>query len=255
MKKKTYLIFAIAIVGLISLSAVAAVTPASTANKDVSNDIAASWWWWGGNDDTTNDLNWQYLEPGDFVILGTEGSFFDYLIPGDYSHAVMYCGTVQPGEQIWDRDNHEWMAVGTPYVIHSTKSDNAGNGLGYSTWEEAVNNHAEFARSLEVDGVSTAEKQECVDFLKGELDDPTGQDVGPKYDWGWLYKQWDADTMNYMSWVRGYYCSEAVWAAYWHCHGIQLDPDGFGWSWSTTWGVSPDDLMDDGDSSTIEYND
>mgnify|MGYP006278779183 CR=1 FL=1 len=251
MKRKTYLILAIGIVGLISLSAVSAITPATTANDNVSSS-----WWWGGSDDTTNNLSYQELEPGDWVILGTSGTFFDFIIPGEYGHSVMFCGFVDYYGQIWDRDNNEWMAAGTPYVIHSTKSDEAGNGLGYSTWENAVNNHAEFARSLEVPYLSASQKQQAVNFLKSELDGGwDGTPVGPKYDWGWTCKQVDADDSNGLSGVKGYYCSEAVWAAYKGALGIDLDPDGDSWSWSTAYGVSPDDLMNDGDSSTIAYDD
>lgn len=84
--------------------------------------------------DGVNSLSYVGLVPGDIILLGTDDTIFDYLIPGEFSHTEIFCGFVQSGEWIWDRDNHEWMAPGTPYVIHSTKSDNAGNGLGYSTW-------------------------------------------------------------------------------------------------------------------------
>ncbi|MFW9932082.1 MAG: hypothetical protein ACFFDR_05435, partial [Candidatus Thorarchaeota archaeon] len=93
--------------------------------------------------DGVNQVSYSGCLPGDIIILGTPGSFFDYLIPGDYSHTVIYCGLVQQGEQIWDRTNKVWMSVGTPYCIHSTKSDVQGNGLGYDTWYTAVNAHAE----------------------------------------------------------------------------------------------------------------
>ncbi|TFF97061.1 MAG: hypothetical protein EU547_05350 [Promethearchaeota archaeon] len=251
MKRKTYLILAIGIVGLISLSAVAAITPATTSSDDIGSS-----WWWGGDDDTTNNLPYSNLEPGDWVILGTSGTFFDFIIPGDYGHSVMFCGYVQSGQYIWDRDAHEWMAAGTPYVIHSTKSSEAGNGLGYSKFTTAVNDHAEFARSLEVSYLASWQKDDAVYFLKNELDGGwDGYPVGPKYDWGWTCKQVDADEPNGLSGVRGYYCSEAVWAAYKGTYGIDLDPDGDSWSWSTAYGVSPDDLMNDGDSTTIQYDD
>jgi hypothetical protein len=99
--------------------------------------------------DGTNTVSTANLLPGDIIVLGTSGTFFDYLIPGTYSHSELYCGVVQSGESIWDRDHHVWMAVGTPYVIHSTKSDNAGNGVGYSTFADAVNAHADNILVLE----------------------------------------------------------------------------------------------------------
>ncbi|MHA1642355.1 MAG: YiiX/YebB-like N1pC/P60 family cysteine hydrolase [Promethearchaeota archaeon] len=196
--------------------------------------------------DGVNYVSPDNLLPGDIIVLGTPGSFFDYLIPGEYSHSELYCGVVQPGELIWDRDNHEWMAPGTPYVIHSTKSSNAGNGLGYSTFEEAVNNHAEdvlILRVLKPNGqlLSASERQAVVDWAKSRLEGGTdGYPVGPDYDINWFSKD---------VYGENYYCSELVWAAYMAVLGIDLDSE------TSTFdiGVSPDDLWHSQYTSVIAY--
>ncbi|MBS7287819.1 MAG: hypothetical protein KIH01_03505 [Candidatus Freyarchaeota archaeon] len=193
----------------------------------------------------TNQLSPEGCLPGDIILLGTPGSFFDYLIPGRFQHTVIYCGQVKPGEQIWDRTNKRWMPVGTHYVIHSTKSSEQGNGLGYDTWEVAVNAHAGEAVVLRVfkpGGVplTASERQAIVNFLKSQLaGGPDGYPVGPAYDWGWTSKQVLASEPNPVSGVSGYYCSEAAWAAYKYVLGIDLDSETspFGL------GVSPDDLL------------
>ncbi|MHA1629021.1 MAG: hypothetical protein ACTSXO_07870 [Candidatus Heimdallarchaeota archaeon] len=205
-------------------------------------------------DDGKNSLSYNGLVPGDIILLGTAGSFFDYLIPGEFSHTEIFAGFVQPGEQIWDRDQHCWMPVGTPYVIHSTKSDNAGNGLGYSTWLEGVNEHAEIAVAIRVAGLTNAQRQQAVDWCKSKLDGGLdGYPVGPAYDWGWTSKQ--IDGTNSLSGVDGWYCSELAWAAYKDLFGIDLDPDGDSWSWETAYGVSPSDLYEDSDTYVVETSD
>ncbi len=194
--------------------------------------------------DGVNQVSYRGLLPGDIVILGTPGSFFDYLIPGDYSHTVIYCGLVQQGEQIWDRTNKVWMAPGTPYVIHSTKSDSQGNGFGYDRWDVAVNAHAEDAlvlRVLKGNGVplTSSDRAAVINFLKSQLSGGTdGYPVGPAYDWGWTSKQVFASETNPLSGVKGYYCSEAAWAAYTYVLGIDLDAE----TSTLGLGVSPDDL-------------
>lgn len=203
--------------------------------------------------DGVNQVSYSGCLPGDIIILGTPGSFFDYLIPGDYSHTVIYCGLVQQGEQIWDRTNKVWMSVGTPYCIHSTKSDVQGNGLGYDTWYTAVNAHAEDALVLRVmkgNGVTltSSERSAVITFLKSQLSGGTdGYPVGPAYDWGWTSKQIYATDSNPLSGVRGYYCSEAAWAAYYHILGIDLDAE----TSTLGLGVSPDDLWQSQYSSVI----
>ncbi|MCF2137679.1 MAG: hypothetical protein K9W43_10660 [Candidatus Thorarchaeota archaeon] len=192
----------------------------------------------------TNQVSNLGLLPGDIIILGTPGSLTDYLIPGDFSHSEMYCGLVKPGELIWDRTHKNYMPVNTPYVIHSTKSAEQGNGLGYDTWATAVNEHAEnvlVLRVLKGNGVplSSSEREAVVNFLKSQLSGGTdGYPVGPAYDWGWTSKQVYASETNPLSGVKGYYCSEAVWAAYYHVLGIDLDSD----TSTLGLGVSPDDL-------------
>ncbi|MEM2957968.1 MAG: hypothetical protein QW261_06755 [Candidatus Jordarchaeaceae archaeon] len=195
--------------------------------------------------DGVNQVSPQGCLPGDIIILGTPDSFFDYLIPGQFQHTVIYCGQVQPGEQIWDRTHKQWMPVGTHYVIHSTKSSEQGNGLGYDTWEVAVNAHADEAlvlRVLKPGGVplTASERQAIVNFLKSQLTGGTdGYPVGPPYDWGWLYQQELASEPNPLSGVSGYYCSEAAWGAYKHVLGIDLDSE----TSPLDIGVSPDDLL------------
>jgi len=196
--------------------------------------------------DGVNYVSTNNLLPGDIIVLGTDGTFFDYLIPGKYSHSELYCGVVQSGESIWNRDSHSWMAVGTPYVIHSTKSDNAGNGVGYSTWTEAVNNHADnilVLRVLKSNGatLTASERQAVVNSAKSRLTGGVdGYPIGPAYDINWLAQQ---------EWGDSYYCSELCWAAYKSVLGLDLDsntsPFGIG--------VSPDDLWHSQFTSVVAY--
>jgi hypothetical protein len=152
---------------------------------------------------------------------------------------------VQEGESIWDRDDHCWMAVGTHYVIHSTKDSNSGNGLGYSKWSVAVNAHAENALVLRVNkpggaALTSAERASIVSFLKSQLSGGVdGYPIGPEYDWAWIGQQQLAtDEGSFPAYIHGYYCSEAAWGAYKYVLGIDIDGDTspFGV------GVSPDDL-------------
>jgi hypothetical protein len=196
--------------------------------------------------DGVNTVSTANLLPGDIIVLGTDGTFFDFLIPGKYSHSELYCGVVQSGESIWDRDHHNWMAVGTPYVIHSTKSSNAGNGVGYSTWNEAVNAHADnilVLRVLKANGatLTASERAAVVNSAKSRLSGGVdGNPVGPAYDIMWLLQQ---------EWGSSYYCSELCWAAYKSALGIDLDsntsPFGIG--------VSPDDLWHSQFTSVVAY--
>jgi hypothetical protein len=196
--------------------------------------------------DGVNTVSTANLLPGDIIVLGTSGTFFDYLIPGTYSHSELYCGVVQSGESIWDRDHHVWMAVGTPYVIHSTKSDNAGNGVGYSTFADAVNAHADnilVLRVLKADGSvpTAAERAAVVNSAKSRLSGGVdGNPIGPAYDINWLAQQ---------EWGSSYYCSELCWAAYKSALGVDLDsntsPFGIG--------VSPDDLWHSQFTSVVAY--
>ncbi len=186
----------------------------------------------------TNRVSYRNLKPGDIILLANPGSFFDYLIPGKFQHAEIFCGYVQSGEHIWDRTNKRWMPVGTPYVIHSTKSKSSGNGFGYDTWQVGVNDHADDAlvlRVLHPDGsqLTSSERSALIRFLKSQLSGGVdGYPVGPAYDIKWFRK-------SVYSSDGGYYCSEAAWAAYYHVLNIDLDSD----TSPFNIGVSPDDLL------------
>jgi len=205
---------------------------------------------YGFSSDGVNQVPPYGCLPGDIIILRTRSDFWDKsglraFASLRYGHAVIYCGQVQPGEQIWDRTNKVWMVSGTHYVIHSCKTEEQGDGLGYDTWEVAVNAHAEDAlvlRVLKPDGnpLSTSDRESIIDFLKSQLTGGTsGYPVGPPYDWGWTSQQELASEVNPLSDVAGYYCSEAAWGAYKHALGIDLDSE------TTPFGVavSPDDLL------------
>jgi len=200
----------------------------------------------GGEGD--NDLSCANLRPGDIILLGSPGDFFDFLIPGVWSHTVIFCGWVQSGEYIWDRSAHAWMAAGTPYCIHSTKSDNQGNGLGYDTWYTAINAHAGNALVLRIvkSGgalLTTTDENNMISWCKNQLAGGwDGEPVGPGYDFNWLAKQTTVDTGT-EPWLPpfapdGYYCSELAWAMAKVNLGIELDGD-FS---PLDVGVSPEDL-------------
>jgi uncharacterized protein YycO len=200
--------------------------------------------------DGTNNLSYVGLVPGDIIVVGTEDTFFDYLIPGEFSHTEIFAGLVDSANSIWDRDHHQWMLVGTPYVIHSTKSSEAGNGLGYSTWATGINEHAKNAVALRVNGLTNDQRLQAFNWMKSRLSGGLdGYPIGPAYDWGWTSKQ--ITGTNGLSGVNGYYCSELAWAAYKTLFNIDLDPDGDSWSWTTAYGVSPSDLYSDSDTSVI----
>jgi hypothetical protein len=254
--KKVYITSVVAIFigifvfGLIPAAISASVAPAPAVDESSADEgmiyepVAAG---------STNGLSASRALPGDIILLGTDGTFFDYLIPGKFSHTVLYCGKVKSGEKIWDRDAHRWMSAGTHYVIHSTKSDNAGNGLGYSTWYNAVNAHADNAmilRVLKSNGgtLSSYQRNGIVSWAKSKLSGGTdGYPIGPKYDWGWWGKQTGVDSC----WPapKGYYCSELAWAAYKVKLGICLDSD----TSPFNIGVSPDDLWHSQYTSVIAY--
>jgi hypothetical protein len=254
MKTRYFSLIAIGILGIMAVSATLASVPACGGRGGESEDKLSTSI--SGNGDGTNDLPHSNLDPGDIIILANPGNFFDYIIPGEYGHGALFAGYVQQGQYIWDRDNDSWMDPGTPYVIHAAKHEGRGNGLGYGTFQEAINDHADVARSLEVEGLSEAEKQQALDYLTGELDGGSdGYPIGPKYDWGWTGKQVDGDTRSPVSLIKGYYCTEAVWAAYMGGLGVQIDEDGWGWDWQTAYGVSADDIWHDSDTATISVAD
>jgi cell wall-associated NlpC family hydrolase len=190
---------------------------------------------------TPKELPPKLLTPGDWVLIRRHKKS---IVPGDFDHCFMYCGKVQKNEQIWDRDQKEWMPPGTHYVIHSTIK--SGNGLGYSSWD-TIMGETKVALPLEAKNLSKTEKKECIDFLKHKLTGGAdGKPVGPKYDIQWFSKQEDAQKF------KGYYCSEAIWAAYKECHDIDLDPRGFNWSWIRAKGVAPEDLFESKNSTPIK---
>ena len=198
------------------------------------NTVKASIYW---NDDRNNNLSYNNLLPGDIILFSNPDSFFDHLVPGKFQHVEIFCGFVKPGELIWDRTNHHWMPIGTPYVIHSTCNRVSGNGLGYDTWRIAVNAHTEDAVALRVmkpngESLSSLDRYHIISFLKDQLAGGwDGFPVGPGYDPLWFTKSVDVND-------HGYYCSEFAWAAYYSVLGIDLDSD----TTPLNAGVSPDDL-------------
>ncbi len=249
MNQKSSYVGLLGIIAVISVSFWAPIPSFIPPNADAHNPNETS----DLNSDKTNNLSYSCLDPGDWVMLEPEGGFFgDILVPGKYGHVVMFCGTVKEEESIWDCENKKWLTRGTAYVIHSTKK----NGLGYTAWEIAVNDHADFAIALEVPSLNASQKLAAVNFLKERLEGGVdGYPNGPQYDWGWYSKQIEANATNPLSGVCGYYCSEAIWAAYKGVYGIDLDPSGDSWSWATSYGVSPDDLLNDPDSRQVAYAD
>jgi hypothetical protein len=198
--------------------------------------------------DGHNTMSCANLRPGDIILLGSPDTIFDYLIPGVWSHTVIFMGTVAAGESVWDRTNHIWMAEGTPYCIHSTKSDVQGNGLGYDTFYNAVNAHAGNTVALRIvkaGGVllTTTDEDNMKAWLKAQLEGGIdGYPVGPGYDFNWLAKQTTVDTGT-EPWLppfapNGYYCSELAWAMAKTQFNLDLDGD-FS---PLDVGVSPEDL-------------
>jgi hypothetical protein len=246
MRKITLACAAFVIVGMLSFGLAPGtitpnVVPASLGDRTPETVTAFA-------SDGVNTLSTAGLRPGDIILLGSPNTIFDYLIPGVWSHTEIFCGYVQPGEYIWDRTNHNWMAAGTPYVIHSTKSDVQGNGLGYDTWYNGIQAHADNAVALRVmkpGGVTLTTTDEanmiawCKNQLAGGWD---GYPVGPGYDFNWLAKQTTVDTGT-EPWLPpfapdGYYCSELAWAMAKVVLGVELDGD-FS---PLDVGVSPEDL-------------
>jgi hypothetical protein len=173
--------------------------------------------------------------------MGGEKPFYDFIVPGDMSHSQLYCGKVQPGEQIWDRIHKCWMAEGTDYILEATKGDtpegSLGNGLGYSTFDYGFNFRADDAMVLRVvddDGtvLTEAELQSVVDWAKGRLTGGVdGYPIGPEYDQNWLGQK--------EVYGSKYHCSELIWAAYKGALGIELDADMSPFNIN----ISPDDLI------------
>ena len=181
----------------------------------------------------SNDMSDANLLPGDIICIGTDNTMFDWLIPGKWSHTVIFGGTAGYHE-IWATEEHTWVPSGETWVIHSTKSDD-GDGLRTSRFSTVVNDHADNVvamRVLKPGGayMTSTERNAIVNFAYSKL----GQDEG--YDWNWLGKQVGIDSI----WPapKGYYCSELAWAAYKSVLGIDLDGDFSPFNI----GVSPEDL-------------
>ncbi|MBD3253537.1 MAG: hypothetical protein GF383_00510, partial [Candidatus Lokiarchaeota archaeon] len=183
----------------------------------------------------TNDMSSNNLLPGDIILIGTDNSMFDYLIPGKWSHTVII-GGVAGYHEVWATEEGTWVPQGETWVVHSTKDDD-GNGLRTSRYTTVVNDHAGNAvaiRILKPGGalLSASERQDVVDFATSKI----GTDEG--YDWNWLGKQVGVDTADPEIAPDGYYCSELAWAAYKSEIGIDLDGDFSPFNI----GVSPEDL-------------
>jgi len=88
----------------------------------------------------TNDMSPNNLLPGDIILLGTDDSFFDYLIPGKWSHTVIV-GGVAGYHEIWATEEGMWVPQGETWVVHSTK-DSIDSGLRTSRFVNVVNDHA-----------------------------------------------------------------------------------------------------------------
>ena len=183
----------------------------------------------------TNDMSPINLLPGDVILLGTDDTFFDYLIPGKWSHTVIV-GGIAGYHEIWATEEGTWVPQGETWVVHSTK-DSIDSGLRTSRFINVVNDHAGNVvamRILKPGGylMSSSERQAIVNFATSKI----GLDEG--YDWNWLGKQIGIDTADPKIAPDGYYCSELAWAAYKSVLGIDLDGDFSPFNI----GVSPEDL-------------
>jgi len=183
----------------------------------------------------SNDMSSNNLLPGDIILLGTDDTFFDYLIPGKWSHTVIF-GGIAGYHEIWATEEGTWVPQGQAWVVHSTM-DSIDSGLRTSKYTTVVNDHAGNVvamRVLKPGGalMSSSERQAIVDFAYDKI----GLDEG--YDWNWLGKQIGIDTADPEIAPDGYYCSELAWAAYKSELGICLDGDFSPFNI----GVSPEDL-------------
>jgi hypothetical protein len=185
--------------------------------------------------DGSNTMSPDNLLPGDIILLGTDDTIFDYLIPGKWSHTEIV-GGVAGYHEIWATEEGTWVPEGETWVVHSTKDD-TDSGLRTSRYNTVVNDHAGNVvaiRILKPGGVqmSSSERAAIVNFATSKI----GLDEG--YDWNWLGKQVDIDTADPEIAPDGYYCSELAWAAYQSVLGINLDGDFSPFNI----GVSPEDI-------------
>jgi hypothetical protein len=131
----------------------------------------------------SNDMSSNNLLPGDIILLGTDDTFFDYLIPGKWSHTVIF-GGIAGYHEIWATEEGTWVPQGQAWVVHSTK-DSTDSGLRTSKYTTVVNDHAGNAvamRVLKPGGalMSSSQRQAIVDFAYDKI----GLDEG--YDWNGL---------------------------------------------------------------------
>ena len=173
-----------------------------------------------GDSGDGNSLSPSKAIPGDIVLL--RGGIFDKIVPGYWTHAVMYVGysyhyDTERGYWHWDY-----------FVIHSNEY-----GVHFSSWEDVVNS-ADEAVLLRVKTTEDI-RDKAVSFAKWMYGHP--------YDVFWLAKQ-----------VIGpsYYCSELVWAAYKY-YGVDIDANP-GWSWEYAYGVAPQEIYDDADTFVVAYS-
>jgi len=115
----------------------------------------------------TNTMSPYNLLPGDIILLGTDNTFFDFLIPGKWSHTVIV-GGVAGYHEIWATEEGTWVPEGETWVVHSTKDDD-GDGLRTSRFSTVVNDHAGNVvaiRILKPGGVlmSSSERNAIVNF-------------------------------------------------------------------------------------------
>lgn len=226
-KKKLYLVIVLTVfTGMIFGITSASLAVIQNENADLKTSFASS---------GTNDMSSSNLLPGDIVLLGTDNSMFDYLIPGKWSHTVII-GGVAGYHEIWATEEGTWVPQGETWVVHSTKDD-TDSGLRTSRFKTVVNEHAGNClamRVLKPGGglLSSAERSAIVNFATSKI----GTDEG--YDWNWLGKQIGVDTADPEIAPDGYYCSELAWAAYKSVIGIDLDGDFSPFDI----GVSPEDL-------------
>ncbi|TFG25834.1 MAG: hypothetical protein EU532_11265 [Promethearchaeota archaeon] len=210
-------------------------TPVATTNPSESDSELDSELIVAFASDGSNTMSPDNLLPGDIILLGTDDTFFDYLIPGKWSHTVIV-GGVAGYHEIWATEEGTWVPEGETWVVHSTKDD-TDSGLRTSRYNTVVNHHAGNVvaiRILKPGGalMSASERAAIVNFATSKI----GLDEG--YDWNWLGKQIDIDTADPEIAPDGYYCSELAWAAYKSVLGIELDGDFSPFNI----GVSPEDI-------------
>lgn len=201
--------------------------------------------------DGHNSLAPTNLKPGDIILTGTDDTIFDWLIPGKWSHTLIFGGVTTAYGQVWGAEEGTWLNAGEAWVIHSTSGGSAeasgrpswddDSGLRTSRWSTVCNAHADnilVLRILKPGGVvlTTAEQNSLLSFCTSKLFSSNG------YDFNWLAKQTGIDTGT-EPWLPpwapdGYYCSELAWAMAMSVLGIDLDGD-FS---PLDVGVSPEDL-------------